>query len=163
MSSPLSLSSTHSPQLVLSCEFPFPCCDPGKMLHPDIQSYLVSSVSSHPVCDQDLYSAVRPKTPPSSVDLLSVHVQRGHGHISRNCFVCLFKVYESQSHIFLSLQFLFHQSLRVNTPSAVPLPLLEPCCSSPISHSAILLILPSRILSNTFRLSNVIPRYFQES
>ena len=35
--------------------------------------------------------------------------QRGHGHISHNCFVCLFKVYESQSHILLSLQSLFHQ------------------------------------------------------
>ena len=35
--------------------------------------------------------------------------QRSHGHISRNCVICLFKVYESQSHIILSFQFLFHQ------------------------------------------------------
>ena len=64
----------HLPQLILSCGFLSPCCHPRKPLHPDIQSCLIGSVSSHPVLCQDLFSAAQPKAPPSSLDLLSVHV-----------------------------------------------------------------------------------------
>ena len=41
--------------------------------------------------------------------------------------------------------------LSVNNPSVVPLPFLNPCCSSPISHSIFFLIRPSNTLSSSFR------------
>ena len=55
--------------------------------------------------------------------------------------------------------------LSVNNPSVVPLPFLNPCCSSPISHSIFFLIRPSNTLSSSFRtwLSRVIPLYFPGS
>ena len=41
--------------------------------------------------------------------------------------------------------------LRTYIPSAVPLPFLNPCCSSPKSPSTLLLINASKTLSNSFR------------
>ena len=92
-----------------------------------------------------LHMCLRPSSPPH----WDTHLpQRGHGHLFRNCVVCLFKVDVPQSYILPSLQSLFHQ---LNIPSTVPLPLLKPCCSIPISHSTILLILRRIMFSNTFR------------
>ena len=52
--------------------------------------------------------------------------------------------------------------LRAYIPSAVPLPFMNPCCSSPKSHSTLILILASKTLSNSFStwLSSVMPLYF---
>ena len=55
--------------------------------------------------------------------------------------------------------------LRTYIPSAVPLPFMNPCCSSPKSHSILLLILASKTLSKCFStwLSSVMPLYFPGS
>ena len=55
--------------------------------------------------------------------------------------------------------------LRTYIPSALPLPFLNPCCSSPNSPSTLLLILASKTLSNSFStwLSSVMPLYFPAS
>ena len=55
--------------------------------------------------------------------------------------------------------------LRTYIPSAVPLPFLNPCCSSPKSPSTLLLILASKPLSSSFStwLSSVMPLYFPGS
>ena len=102
-----------------------------------------------------LHMSLRPSSPPP----WDTHLpQRGHGYLSRNCVVCLYKFDEPQSYILPSLQSLFHQ---LNITSTVPLPILKPCCSSPNSHSTILFILRPISLSNTF--SNVIHRDFPGS
>ena len=62
--------STFLHALAPACTANFRLC----AIVPDIQSCLVGSVSSHPVLCQDLFSGARPKAPPSSLDLLSVHV-----------------------------------------------------------------------------------------
>ena len=55
--------------------------------------------------------------------------------------------------------------LRTYIPSAVPLPFLNLCCSSPNSPSTLLLTLASKTLFNSFStwLSSVMPLYFPAS